>query len=387
MPISYSPNFRLIAVTLLAAAGGWLARGFILGDHMHSAPNVEPTLWLPTAQRVVGSSGPSTGENPAKRLAEAFGQQLREALNNPDSLRGQADYLQALTLTTEDNVEELRAVWSELLGSGKSFKHLEPITLQTFGKAEGTRALDRLLKEFGSAWQSWMSPVFDGVISKDPAAARLWFDNHSDEKWREAAVTPYLCAMARQRPQDIAGMLNGLDSEFTNKAAGPVASALCGSGGAAGAGEWLRQNMPADGETPKPWLQQAYNTIISQVALTPAGAKTAAAMLDESASAPCFNAKTAIYVAGRYTWSGAVKALEWADRLHAARGDTIPELRAQLTASIISQTLDHDAEASSAWCAGRLTGVERQQARTALLQKFATKSPGFEEKLSLLFGP
>jgi hypothetical protein len=376
----------LIIVALLAAAGGWFGGSRVRRDHMQSVSSTAPVAEIPAAAVAADNSMDGNGRPSGTKVAGALGKRLRAALIDHDSLRGQADYFQALTLTTADNVEELRAVWSELLGSGKAFKDLEPITLQTFGRAEGTVALERLLREFGPGWQSWMAPVFDGVISKDPAAARAWFDSHPDEKWREAAVTPYLCAMARQRPQDIAGMLNGLDSEFTNRAAGPVASALCGSEGAAGAGLWLQQNMPAAGEAPKPWLQQAYDTIISQVALTPAGAGTAATMLEEGRGNPCFNPQTAAYVAGRYAWSGAVNALNWADRLHAARGDSLPTLRAELTASIISQTNDQDAEASSAWCAQKLSGAERQQAREALLNKFGPNSPDFEAKLNLIFG-
>ena len=262
---------------------------------------------------------------------------------------------------------------------------LEPLTLFALGKALGTKALTDRIESSGAGWQSWMAPELEGVVAADPVAARKWFDAHPDEAWREAAVTPYLCAMAKTAPQNMAAMLNSLDPDLQSKAVGAVASTICGEHGADGTLAWLKQLMPPATKASPTWLKSAYEIAINQMARAPVACANAARVVEETAGDGCFSSETAAMVAGRYGWSGATNALEWSERVALIRGATEPQLRMQLVCSVLSKTLDHDAAAASVWCASRFQGADRDRAKATILKRIGFSKPELVTKVEAAF--
>lgn len=136
---------------------------------------------------------------------------------------------------------------------------------------------------------------------------------------------------------------------------------------------WLRQLMPPATTQSPEWLQTAYRVAVNQMARAAHAAPNAARLVEETAGDPCFTPDMAVRVGSRYAWSGANAALDWADRVSAKQKGNASQVRMQIVSGVLSQTMDHDAANASKWCAERLQGPDREQAKALLVQRMAAK--------------
>lgn len=382
-----NPHLRTVLVSVLSAGAGWVACRWSQREQVEVNQATAPASST-TAGFITGSKPTNTNSSTSSSITKKRGEhakQLRTALEEQDPLKRAAKYFEILAATTADNAAEVREVWKEYQATGKDYMALEPLTLYGLGKALGTKALTDRIQSSGAGWQAWMAPELEGVVAADPVAARKWFDAHPDEAWREAAVTPYLCAMAKTAPQNMAAMLNSLDPDLQAKAVGSVASTICGEHGADGTLAWLKQLVPPATSASPAWLKSAYDVAITQMAKAPVACGNAARVVEETAGDGCFSSDIAAMVAGRYAWSGATNALEWSERIALKRGEAEPQLRMKLVCSVLSKTLDHDATAVSSWCASRFQGPDRDRAKATLLKRIGTKKPELAAKVEAVF--
>jgi hypothetical protein len=363
------PRAQLLPCLLSATAAGflgWMAHGWLSSDGVNkeAAETPGPSEARAASQKT-GAPRQAGGITTTVAAQGSHGAAVRAALAEKDPVRRTAQYMALLAATTPENWKELDKAWEDFKRSGRAYLDLEPMTLRTLGGTLGAESFDFLLKRFGSRWMDWMGPMMEGAVASDPAGSRKWFDAHTDETWRENAVTPFLCAMAKADPRQATRMLDGLDPEFQLKAAGRVAEAVSGEGGAEGTLAWLRQLA----EKPTPWMARAYQQSISSLAYAGSAAPEAARVVEALADGPCWSEESAAMVAGRSVWSRATETYDWIERLAKRPGGVSPQGRRRMLASALNQTLKHDFADVGRWSATHLTGEEREFAKTTLLAR------------------